>query len=139
MKPYLVSEVRDRLGYVRLRNRPVRVERVISEEAADSLVKMMITVLETGGTGTKARPEGFSAAGKTGTAQKVVDGHYSATARVSSFIGLTPANDPRLAIVVIGDTPTIGSKYGGIVAGPGFSLIATRALRYSGRARGRSD
>ena len=132
MKPYLVSEVRDRLGYVRLRNRPVRVERVISEEAADSLVKMMITVLETGGTGTKARPEGFSAAGKTGTAQKVVDGHYSATARVSSFIGLTPANDPRLAIVVIGDTPTIGSKYGGIVAGPGFSLIATRALRYLG-------
>lgn len=132
MRPWLVREIQDHTGFVRLSNGPQRVDRVLSEQAARDSVKMMQTVLDEGGTGTRARPKGWTAAGKTGTAQKVVDGHYSATARVSSFIGLAPASEPRLAIVVMADTPTIGSKYGGIVSAPAFSHIATMALRYLG-------
>jgi cell division protein FtsI (penicillin-binding protein 3) len=93
---------------------------------------MMVTVLEEGGTGTRGRIPGYIAAGKTGTGQKVVDGSYSATARVASFAGVAPANDPRIVIVVMVDTPSEGSRYGGTVAGPAFSLIGQRSLRYLG-------
>ena len=132
MQPYIVSEIRDRVGEVQLRNRPRSLGRVVSAESSAAVVKMMGTVLEEGGTGVLARVPGYSAAGKTGTAQKVVDGVYSPTARVASFFGLTPAEDPVLAILVLVDTPTEGSRYGGTVAGPAFSEIARRSLRYLG-------
>ncbi|MCB9796197.1 MAG: transpeptidase family protein [Alphaproteobacteria bacterium] len=132
MKPFVVREVRDRLGYVQAQQRPERVERAVSAEVADTLVAFMATVLEEGGTGTRARIPGYTAAGKTGTAQKVVDGHYSPTARVSSFIGLAPATEPRIAIIVQVDTPRQGSRYGGTVSGPVFSHIGGKALRYLG-------
>lgn len=132
MQPYVVSEVRDRHGYVRLRNQPRRVERAVSEETAKQMLAMMALVLEEGGTGTRARIHGYTAGGKTGTAQKVVDGHYSTSARVSSFIGVTPISSPKLAIVVQLDTPRQGSKYGGLAAGPVFATIGERALPYLG-------
>ncbi|MCB9761945.1 MAG: transpeptidase family protein [Alphaproteobacteria bacterium] len=134
MQPYVVSEVRDRHDFVKVRNRPRLVEHAVSPEAADAVVAMMATVLEEGGTGTRARIPGYTAAGKTGTAQKVVDGRYSPTARVSSFIGLAPAHDPRIAIIVQTDTPTEGSRYGGTVSGPVFSSVGAKALRYLGVA-----
>ena len=132
MQPYIVSEIRDRVGEVQMRNRPRSLGQVVSEDSSMAVVKMMGTVLEDGGTGVQARVPGYSAAGKTGTAQKVVDGVYSPTARVASFFGLVPAEDPVLAILVMVDTPTEGSRYGGTVAGPAFSEIARRSLRYLG-------
>lgn len=132
MEPYLVSEVRDRRGNVKLVRGPKAAEQVVSPEVAGDVLAMMKTVLEPKGTGTRARIPGYTAAGKTGTAQKVVDGRYSPSARVATFMGVAPADEPRIAIVVSTDTPTEGSRYGGTVSGPAFSYIGERALRYLG-------
>jgi cell division protein FtsI (penicillin-binding protein 3) len=95
---------------------------------------MMESVTLEGGTGTRARVPGYRVAGKTGTAQKVEDGIYSPTKRVSSFVGFLPVDRPEIAIAVVVDSPTVGSRYGGIVAAPAFSQIGAFAMRYLGIA-----
>jgi len=139
MQPYLVSEIRDRRGNAKMVRTPQKAEQVVSPEVADIVLAMMETVLEPKGTGTRARIPSYTAAGKTGTAQKVEDGRYSPTARVATFMGVAPAKDPRIAIVVLTDTPTEGSRYGGTVSGPAFSYIGERALRYLGVAPDRIE
>ena len=139
MEPYLVSEVRDRRGNIQRVRGPKAAEQAVSPEVAREVLAMMETVLEPKGTGTRARIPGYTAAGKTGTAQKVVDGHYSPSARVATFMGVAPADAPRIAIVVSADTPTEGSRYGGTVSGPAFSYIGERALRYLGVPPDRPD
>lgn len=132
MRPYLVSEIRDHAGHLQLQNGPRQLGQVVSKDVADTVVDMMETVLEEGGTGTAARVPGYSAAGKTGTAHKVVDGVYSPTERVASFVGLVPATNPRIAIAVVVDGPQKKSRYGGTVAGPAFSIIGAQAMRVLG-------
>jgi membrane peptidoglycan carboxypeptidase len=132
MRPYLVSEIRDHAGHLQLQNGPRQLGQIVSKDVADSVVDMMETVLEEGGTGTAARVPGYSAAGKTGTAHKVVDGVYSPTERVASFVGLVPATNPRIAIAVVVDGPQKKSRYGGTVAGPAFSIIGAQAMRVLG-------
>ncbi len=132
MEPMLVREVRDPRGEILSRREPKVDRRVVGEATARAVVAMMIGVTEQGGTGTRARVDGYTVAGKTGTAWKHEDGHYSATERIGSFVGLVPAEDPVLAISVAVDSPHEGSKYGGIVAAPVFSAIASGALRILG-------
>jgi cell division protein FtsI (penicillin-binding protein 3) len=86
---------------------------------------------EEGGTATKAQVPGFRVAGKTGTAQKVdpVTGGYSVDKRVASFVGFVPADKPRLVALVTIDEPK-GHVYGGLVAAPVFSRIASQSLQY---------
>ena len=139
MQPYVVSEITDRFGQTSLKNRPEGIGQVVSEEVANATIAMMATVMEEGGTGTRAVIPGYTAAGKTGTAQKVVDGRYSPTARVASFMGVAPANDPRIVIVVMTDTPREGSRYGGTVSGPAFKEIGRRSLRHLGVPEDRPD
>lgn len=79
------------------------------------------------GTGRRARPAGYSAGGKTGTAQKFVDGSYSRTRFVASFGGIAPLSNPMLAAMVVIDEPRV-HHYGGIVAAPAFRRIMERAL-----------
>jgi cell division protein FtsI (penicillin-binding protein 3) len=80
-----------------------------------------------------ARVPGYLVAGKTGTADKYMSDGYSDTERISSFIGLIPADNPKLAIVVVIDGPTLGiSKGAGIVAAPVFKAIAQPAMRQLG-------
>lgn len=79
------------------------------------------------GTGRQAALEGYRAAGKTGTAQKIVDGRYSNTKYLSSFVGFAPLPDPKLTILVWLDEPK-GQIYGGEVAAPVFQRIAQEAL-----------
>ena len=82
------------------------------------------------GTGTEAEVAGYTVAGKTGTAAKPErDGGYSDTAYVASFVGIVPAKEPRLAILVAVDEPQ-GDIYGGTVAAPAFAQIAEFALQY---------
>jgi cell division protein FtsI (penicillin-binding protein 3) len=84
------------------------------------------------GTGTQAKVPGYTVAGKTGTAPKLnKKGQYDgATAGYnSSFVGFLPASKPRVAILVLVDTPRAGSYYGGDVAAPAFSQIAARAMQ----------
>jgi cell division protein FtsI (penicillin-binding protein 3) len=104
-------------------------ERVISEKAAREMTTIMLGVTDVGGTARAAAIDGYAVAGKTGTAQKVSGGHYDSSKWVSSFIGFAPADDPRVAIVVMVDEPQ-GGHLGGAVAAPVFKEIAEQALRY---------
>jgi membrane peptidoglycan carboxypeptidase len=103
--------------------------RVMSASAARTMLGIMRGVTEVGGTARQAAIEGYNVAGKTGTAQKVSNGHYDPSKWVSSFLGVVPAEDPRLAIIVILDEPQ-GGHLGGAVAAPIFKEIAEQALRY---------
>lgn len=109
---------------------PVRFRRVISEGTAQTLVQILQNVVQRG-TGTKARVDGYSVAGKTGTAQKFdpAIGRYTNKKHTSSFVGFVPVENPVLAIVVVIDEPK-GEFYGGDVAAPVFQAIASQALRY---------
>jgi cell division protein FtsI (penicillin-binding protein 3) len=133
MKPRLVKRIEDLHGIPEYVQRPAVAKRVVSEATAREVTEMMVTVTEPGGTATRAQVPGYRVAAKTGTAQKVKDGRYSA-ARVASMMGFVPADDPAVAIVVVVDEPTKGSRYGGTVAGPAFQQIAAGTLRYLGIA-----
>lgn len=128
MKPYLVSKMVDADGVVLLENKPTALRRVVSEQSAKTVVGWLESVVEKGGTGTKARLEEYRVAGKTGTAQKVdpVAGGYS-DKRLSSFVGLVPAEDPRAVILVVIDEPAI-DRYGGDCAAPAFKEIALQVM-----------
>lgn len=106
--------------------------RVMSEKAARILLGIMQGVTE-GGTAKAASIPGYPVAGKTGTAQKVTNGRYDPSKYLSSFVGIVPANDPRLVIAVMIDEPQ-GIHYGGVVAAPAFKAMAETALRYLGVA-----
>lgn len=106
-------------------------EQIISEGNSRKLREMLKGVLEAGGTASAVQVEGYELAGKTGTAQKVVDGVYSDTEYVASFVGFAPADNPRLLVSVVVDNPK-GDYYGGTVAAPAFGEIAKFALPYLG-------
>jgi cell division protein FtsI (penicillin-binding protein 3) len=85
------------------------------------------------GTAKRARIDGFAVAGKTGTAQKLIDGQYSHSDHYASFVGFVPSRDPALAIVVVIDSAKgPNGDHGGTVAAPIFKNIAEPALRYLG-------
>ncbi len=131
MQPLLVKEIVDPQGQVVKQFNPTPVRQVLSPETARTMLAMMKTVTEPGGTGTEAVPPGYTVAGKTGTAQKVVGRAFSKSKYNSLFIGLVPAENPVLAIVVIVDEPK-GAIYGGVVAAPIFREIAAQSLRFLG-------
>src|ERR1700733_5801536 len=83
------------------------------------------------GTGKPARLDGYTAAGKSGTAQKIdpATGRYSATQYNSSFVGFAPVNNPAISILVVLDSP-VGPHHGGLVGGPVFKRIAEQVLAY---------
>jgi cell division protein FtsI/penicillin-binding protein 2 len=100
---------------------------VISEQTADTIKDMLAGVVESGTARHAVQLAGYTAAGKTGTAQKVIDKKYSKTAYVASFAGFVPATTPRFAIIVVLDYPK-GAHQGGQVAAPVFNQIAQAAL-----------
>ena len=104
------------------------VRRVVSEETATILTALLKRVV-TNGTGHEAAMEGWTVAGKTGTAQKLdpATGTYSRKKYIASFCGFVPANKPRLTLVVILDEPQ-GVEWGGYNAGPVFRRIAWQAM-----------
>jgi cell division protein FtsI/penicillin-binding protein 2 len=108
---------------------PPKGRRVISKEVAGQVTKMLEGVLAPGGTASEVSVPGYTLAGKTGTAEVAVDGHYSKSHFVASFVGFAPARDPRLLVAVVADKPQ-GSYYGGEVAAPAFGEIAKFALPY---------
>jgi cell division protein FtsI (penicillin-binding protein 3) len=94
---------------------------------------MKLVVEEKGGTAPKAKMEDYEVAGKTGTAQKAdpATGGYSVDKRTASFVGIVPADAPRLVILVVIDEP-VGDVFGGLVAAPAFKEIAQGALAHLG-------
>jgi cell division protein FtsI/penicillin-binding protein 2 len=117
-----------RRPYVIEGNRPPP-KRVLSRRTAGEVSKMLEGVLAAGGTAEEASVDGYTLAGKTGTAEKAIKGGYSKTDFIASFIGFAPAKDPRLLVAVMVDTPR-GDIYGGTVAAPAFERIVEFALPY---------
>ncbi len=101
---------------------------VLSPKVAREVRRMLQMVVGPEGTAPRAQIVGYQVAGKTGTAHKVVDGHYSPNRYIASFVGFAPASNPRLIIAVMIDEPK-GVYYGGLVAAPVFQQVMTGALR----------
>ncbi|MBV8220793.1 MAG: penicillin-binding protein 2 [Solirubrobacterales bacterium] len=104
---------------------------IISPTTASELRDMLRGVFADGGTASGAQIDGYDMAGKTGTANIAVDGHYSDSAYVASFIGMVPTDHPRLVVAVVVNQPH-GSIFGGSVAAPAFQQIAGWAVPYLG-------
>ena len=86
------------------------------------------------GTATYAQVDGYTIAGKTGTAAKLVNGRYSNSDYYASFVGFLPSRNPVAAIIVVIDSPHAHGYYGGPIAGPVFQRIAQATLRHLGVA-----
>ncbi len=128
-RPFITESITDPNGKLVIANTP-QFTRVVSPRTAVMMKKMLEdVVLE--GTGRRARLDGYTAAGKTGTAQKAdpQTGRYYLDKYVASFAGFTPVNNPVLAIIVVLDSP-VGPHQGGQVAAPAWKEIAEQTLRY---------
>lgn len=114
-------------------NGPLPVRRVLSPQNAAHVMRMLRRVVEEG-TGRSARLAEYAVAGKTGTAQLIrEDGRgYRDGAYLSSFVGMAPAEDPRLTVLVSLKAPSKNGYYGGVVAAPACRSIILRSLRYMG-------
>ncbi|MCE3266053.1 MAG: Peptidoglycan glycosyltransferase [Solirubrobacterales bacterium] len=117
------------------RPRDTEGTRVLSPATASQLRSMLEGVVAAGGTAPEVEVPGYELAGKTGTAEKAVDGGYSETDYVASFVGFAPARDPELLVAVIVDEPMYEHS-GGVVAAPVFGDIAEFALPYLGISPG---
>jgi cell division protein FtsI (penicillin-binding protein 3) len=131
MQPLLVKEIVSPGGDKVQEFTPRPVRRVLSQSTAATMLRIMETVTEQGGTAVGASPPGFTTAGKTGTAQKIVGRAYSHNKYNSVFMGLIPSQKPVLAITVIIEESK-GAIYGGVVAAPVFKEVAGQALRVMG-------
>lgn len=133
MKPMLVEKIASSEGLVVTNGTPTMVRQVVSPKTAQALRSIMEKVVtDPHGTGKAAATESFTTAGKTGTAQKVDPGirGYSKDKFLTSFVGFSPVNDPYIVVYVQVDEPGIKPYYGGKWAGPIFSAITDRTLKY---------
>ena len=118
---------------VRTAVEPAEVARPITARTAAELTSIMEDVV-VHGTGKQARIDGFTVAGKTGTAQKLVAGRYSQSEYNVSFVGFAPSRKPVITVIVVVDTPRAGFYYGGSVSAPIFKRITEASLRHLGVA-----
>ncbi|MFO7525940.1 MAG: penicillin-binding protein [Ignavibacteriaceae bacterium] len=105
---------------------PKEIRRVISSETSDLMRRLLGGVVKNG-TGKKANSELVVVGGKTGTSQKLIDGRYSRAHYNSSFIGFFPVDDPKIAMLILVNSPDIG-KYGSLVAAPIFKNVTERIV-----------
>lgn len=130
MKPFLVQAITDSQGRLIKKVEPFPVRRVVSDETARTVRRILHTVVTEGGTGENAAIEGYAVGGKTGTAQKVEPtGGYSNTKYIASFLGFLPLENPEAVILVAIDEPQ-KMHYGGTVAAPAFKQIAEQIMNY---------
>ena len=113
-------------------NAPPQGKQVIKPKTAEQMRVMMKAVTEVGGTARAAQVLGYETAGKSGTARKLVNGRYQSDKHVALFVGFAPADKPRVIVAVMIDEPKSGGYYGGAVAGPVFSNVASGSLRVMG-------
>ena len=132
LQPQLIQQVRDTAGEVVFRYAPVVKRQVVSVQTARTMAQMLAAVATKEGTAPEAAIPGFEVAGKTGTTQKLIDGRYSKTHHVASFVGFFPASAPQLVISVIVDDADAhapgGVGYGAKVAAPSFKKIAEQLI-----------
>jgi cell division protein FtsI (penicillin-binding protein 3) len=112
---------------------PDGAHRVI-KELTSAKMRMMMQSIVVEGTGRRAALNGYSAGGKTGTAQKIdpATHTYSHTKLVASFAGFAPVSNPAISVAVVIDTPTVGTRYGAETSAPVFAEVAQQVLEYLG-------
>jgi cell division protein FtsI/penicillin-binding protein 2 len=133
MEPLIARQVYDDKGNEVITFMPKAKRRVIAAEVAETVAEMLVDVVGINGTAQRAAIENYAIAGKTGTTQKIIDGHYSREHHVASFSGFFPADKPALVITVVVNDPKLnGIGYGGVVAAPAFRNIAETCIGYMG-------
>ncbi len=132
-RPIIASTVLDAEGRPVKQFQSLKTRTVIQKRTSEQIRAMMASVTEEGGTAANAAPEGYTAAGKTGTAQVMdkTSKHYASDKYTSVFTGYIPAEQPKLVITVVVHEPQ-GAIYGGVVAVPVFRNIAAKVLPYLG-------
>lgn len=125
--PHVVKEIRETDGTV-VQTMSYPVKRIISERTSEEL-RLALEQVVSKGTGKQAYIPGYRAAGKTGTSNKIVGGRIAEGKYIASFVGFAPANQPRVALLVMIDEPQ-GAYWGSQVAAPTFSAVMRDVLRY---------
>jgi stage V sporulation protein D (sporulation-specific penicillin-binding protein) len=131
MEPRIVHAVYDEQGNLVRRYPPAVLRRVFSQRTAAELRSFLRAVVLHGTGDPTAQIPGYATAGKTGTAQMVVDGRYAPGFYAASFIGMVPYPHARYVIYVKVERP-LGSYYGSVVAAPAFAAIARAAMLHAG-------
>lgn len=124
MRPYLVEKITDENDRTVWEHKPVRVRRIAGRSTIEKLQPVFTDVVSDSGTADQAQVQGLAIGGKTGTAQKYIEGRYR-TAYRASFVGYFPVENPRYVVLVMLDEPKT-SIYGGWTAGPIFAQTAKR-------------
>ena len=127
MKPRLVSQIVNNNGRSVYREESEVLRKISEPGVMKDLTAMLIRVVDTG-TGTGARIPGWSIAGKTGTAEKFIDGEYSTSKYISNFAGFFPAENPQIVGVIVLNEPRYGLHWGGIGAAPIFRRVINRII-----------
>lgn len=129
VQPHVLKQIMSTTGDV-IYQPQVQTRTVISKETAQAM-KTILEGVVVKGTAKLARLDGYSSAGKTGTAHKFdhATGRYAPNKYYASFCGFAPVNNPEIAVVVVIDEPRLGQHHGGQAAAPGFKQIAEMALR----------
>jgi cell division protein FtsI (penicillin-binding protein 3) len=128
MRPYIVSRV---VTHSDARSfEPVRVRRVVTEQTARTMLRMMRDAVEDTEWGHGAQVRGYEVAGKTGTTLVSIPTGYDIDSTIASFAGFIPAESPRVSIIVKIDQPSGGLNLGGQVAAPVFSEVAAKIMAY---------
>ncbi len=128
-QPYFVDSMTDNDGNVIMKNEPVEVRRVISEETSATMRSLLEGVVAFGG-GKNAQVAGYRIGGKTGTAQKYNDGQIMSGVHIGSFFGFAPADNPRFAVLVTVDEAKIYNDYGSNTAAPYAGRLISKILQY---------
>ncbi len=129
MEPRLVKAYTDDKGNITKTLEPTKVNQVISKETSAQMREIMESVVTEGG-GKIAYLPGYKLGGKTGTAQKVIDGSYAQGHYVCSFVGMAPADDPQIVVLAIVDEPTDVMQFGSTTAGPIIKEVMSNTLKY---------
>lgn len=133
LKPYIVDKVTSQDGKLVTQNKPEVIRKVISKATAKEMTGILEKVVDEG-TGRLVAIPGVKIAGKTGTAQKVdpATGQYSKTDFIASFAAYAPAEDPKIALLIVIDSPQGESHQGGVLGAPRAKAILQGALQYFG-------
>lgn len=126
MEPHVVAEIKDEKTTFEIK--PKIIRQVIKENIAKIMTEMMVKAVDEG-EAKWAKPKGFKIAGKTGTAQIPVAGHYDPNKTIASFVGFAPADNPKFVMLVRYDQPS-SSIFGSETAAPTFFEIAKELFTY---------
>jgi cell division protein FtsI (penicillin-binding protein 3) len=130
MKPLLVTRIEDENHIPVEEYKPEVIRQVVSKETTDKIKIALADVVSESGTARLADIKGYTEGGKTGTAQKVIDGRYSDRIFDSTFVGFSPVDRPRVVMLICMNATKKPNHYAGTVAGPVFARVGERVLKY---------